>query len=113
MVKSKGRPKKDRKQEKFVGYFVTEVQYFVIQQKAAKAGVTISDYMRQVAMSGRVKAKWTAEEREMVRKLVGISGDIHQLVELAGKQGAVQAALYFAGYRGIIDEIKNLLCHDR
>jgi hypothetical protein len=32
----RGRPKKARKQEKLVGYWVTMAQYFIIQQKVAK-----------------------------------------------------------------------------
>jgi predicted RNA-binding protein with PIN domain len=113
MGEIKGRPKKAVRQEKFVGYFVTKLQYYVIQQKAEEAGVSISDYMRQVAVYGQVKAKWTAEERGMVKKLIGISGDIHQLLERAQKDGANQAALIFASYRDILDEIIKQLCHDR
>jgi hypothetical protein len=113
MAKIRGRPPKARKQEKFVGFFVTKMQYFVIQQKAAKAMVTMSDYMRQVAVNAQVKAKWTEEERQMVKQLIGLSGDIHQLVELARKEGAVRTALLFSKYLGIMDEIVNKLCHDR
>jgi hypothetical protein len=65
----RGRPKKARKQEKFVGYWVTMAQYFIIQQKAAKAHVNISDYMRQTAVYGYVKARWTLEERQMVKTI--------------------------------------------
>ena len=36
MTKKVGRPPKLRKQEKFVGFFVTKVQYFVIQDGAGK-----------------------------------------------------------------------------
>lgn len=113
MAGIRGRPKKAKKQEKFIGYFVTKMQYFVIQHKAAKAGVNISDYMRQMAVNGQVKAKWTEEERQMVKRLIGISGDIHQLVELARKEGAVRTVLFFSGYRDIMDEIIKKLCHDR
>ncbi|HLZ86219.1 MAG TPA: hypothetical protein VKQ52_03215 [Puia sp.] len=113
MAKIRGRPKKARKQEKNIGFFVTKLQYFVIQQKAAKARVTISDYMRQMAVNGYVKAKWTEEERQMVKQLIGMSVDLNRLVELAGTQGAMQTALFFAKYRGIMDEIINTLCHDR
>ena len=105
MAAIKGRPKKAIVQEKSIGFFVTNAQYAVIQQKIAKAGVNISDYMRQVAMEGYVKAKWTKKERGMVKKLIGISVDLHRLVEIGREKGAVQAALYFSQYRDIIDEI--------
>jgi hypothetical protein len=113
MAKAKGRPPKARKQEKFVGFFVTTPQYFVIQQKLTKAGVNISDYMRQMAVNGQVKAKWTEEERRMVKQMIGISADIHQLVKKAESEGAVQTALFFARYRDKVDSIINILCHDR
>ncbi|HVU94883.1 MAG TPA: hypothetical protein VHE34_06640 [Puia sp.] len=113
MAKLKGRPPKERKQEKFVGFFVTKVQYFVIQQKAAKAGVNISDYMRQAAVNAQVKMKWTEEERGMVKQLIGMAGDIHRMVEVAEREGATQAALLFVSHRGVMDSIINTLCHDR
>jgi hypothetical protein len=113
MGEIKGRPKKAIKQEKFVGYFVTKLQYVVIQRKAEKAGVNISDYMRQVAVFSEVKAKWTEEERQMVKTLIGISADIHKLVERARAEGAGQAALFFSKYRDIMDAIIKNLCHER
>jgi hypothetical protein len=113
MGEIKGRPKKARRQEKFLGFFVTTLQNYIIQRKAAAAGVTISDYMRQVAVHGEVKAKWTEEERQIVKTLIGISGDIHRLVEIAGKEGAVQTVLFFSKYRDVMDTIIKNLCHDR
>jgi len=113
MGENKGRPKKAKRQEKFRGFFVTEVQNYIIQQKATKAGVNISDYMRQVAVHGQVKAKWTEEERQMVKTLIGISTDIHRLVEIAGKEGAVQTVLFFSKYRDVMDTIIKNLCYDR
>jgi len=113
MTKKIGRPPKVKKQEKFIGYFVTKTQYFVIQQKAVKAGVNISDYMRQAAMTAQVKAKWTEEERAMVRQLVGISVELHRLVELARKEGSAQVALLFVKHRDVMDSIIKSLCDDR
>jgi hypothetical protein len=65
MAKPKGRPKKANRKEKNVRFTVTDVQDFVIQHKAAKAGVTRPEYLRQVALNGYVKCEWTAEERQM------------------------------------------------
>lgn len=113
MSKPKGRPKKAVRQEKMVGFFVKKFEYEVIERKMARAGVHLSDYMRQVAVHGQVKAKWTEEEREMVKTLIGISVDIHRLVELGKEQGAVQTVVFFSKYRDIMDEIIKKLCHER
>jgi len=113
MADIKGRPKKAVTREKNIGFFVTMAQYAVILQKAERAHVNISDYMRQMAINGYVKAKWTNEEFLMVKKLTGISAGIHQLVEMAREKGAVQAALYFSQYRDVMDEIIKKLCDAR
>jgi hypothetical protein len=113
MGENKGRPKKAKRQEKFLGFFVTMLENYIIQGKAAAAGVNMSDYLRQVALHGQVKAKWTEEERQMVKTLIGLSAAIHRLVEMAGKEGAVQTALFFSEYRTVMDTIIKKLCHDR
>lgn len=105
MSKITGRPKKAIRQEKNIGFFVTHQQYFIIQQKAAMARVNISDYMRQVAIFSQVKARWTAEERDLFKKMVGISNDLHQLVIIGRQEGATSAVLHFQKYRQLIDEV--------
>jgi hypothetical protein len=109
----KGRPKKAVVQEKNIGFFVTFTQWAIIERKMAAAGVNISDYMRQMAVQGEVRAKWTAEEREMVKKLIGMSVDLHGLVTVARTQGLAVAMDLFVQYRGELDEIIKKLCHDR
>lgn len=108
-----GRPPKVRRREKSISVRVTETQYFVIRQKAATAGVNIAECMRQMAINGRVKAKWTAEERGIVRQLIGLSSDIHRAVEAAKKEGAMLAVPQFSGLRDALDSLINALCHDR
>jgi len=57
MAKREGRPPKAVKQEKFLGFFVTGKQDFIIRQKAEEAGLTMSDYLRQVAVFAKVKPR--------------------------------------------------------
>ncbi|SRR5258708_25495596 len=113
MADIKGRPKKAVIQEKNIGFFVTWDQYAVIQKKAKKAHVNISDYMRQVAVRAYVKARWTAKERQMVKKLIGIACDIHQLVEIAREKSVVETEQLFLRYRDVMDEIIKKLCYAR
>lgn len=113
MSKITGRPKKPIVQEKFLGFFVTKVQHFVIQQKAEQAGVNISDYMRQVAINGFVKTRWTAEERDIFKKMVGIANDLHDLRELGRKEGVLSAMLFFEKYRDMIDEMLKRISHSK
>jgi hypothetical protein len=108
-----GRPKKAIIQEKNIGFFVTNVQYFIIQQKAIEGRVNISDYMRQMAIHGQVRPRWSAEERELFKRLVGMSNDMNQLVRIAQKEGVQHAILYFSQFRDRLDEALKQFSHDK
>jgi hypothetical protein len=62
MTRITGRPPNAVRQEKNIGFFVTQTQYLIIQQKASQSGANISDYMRKMAIYGKVVARWTPEE---------------------------------------------------
>ena len=134
MSKKKGRPKQAVRQEKNIGFYLTWDQYAIVQRKAAEARVNISDYMRQVALEAEVKAKWTEEERGMVKMLIGMSVELHRLAEAAvdadGGSSAIgdpdvsggtcgsasfytEPAAFFGGLRDRLDEIIKNLCHAR
>jgi len=98
---------KQLKKEKRIYFSLTKQQDFIIRQKAAKAGLTIHDYLRQMAMIGQVKSRWTAEELHMVRRLTSIFKDIHEVVEHAQKEGAFEGVRLFTKYTGILHEIVN------
>jgi hypothetical protein len=108
-----GRPKKAISQEKNIGFFVTKQQYFIIQEKAARAGVNLSDYLRQTAVYGQVKTRWTEEERELFKKLVGICNDMNLVVRLCQQEGAVSATHYFEQYRDLMDLVIKRFGHDQ
>jgi hypothetical protein len=107
MGKITGRPPKLKKQEKFLGFFVTNTQHFVIQQKVEEARLTMSDYLRQTAMYGQVKPRWTAEERDWFKRMVALCNEVTDLVKIARTEGATIAMLHFIRYRELIDEIIN------
>ena len=113
MSKKNGRPKKAIIQEKNIGFYVTLAQYAIIQGKAEQARVNISDYMRQVALTSEVKAKWTSEEREMVKKLIGMSVRLDGLAIAVQEQGVAAAVGIFREYGAVMDEIIKRLCYDR
>ena len=113
MGKNEGRPKKAIRQEKNIGFFVTKQQYFIIREKAARAGVNLSDYLRQTAVFGQVKTRWTEEERELFKKLVGICNDMSLVVRLCQQEGAVSATHYFEQYRDLMDLVIKRFGYDQ
>jgi hypothetical protein len=105
MTKITGRPPKAIKQEKNIGFFVTNEQYAVIQEKAEQAKVNISDYMRQMAVNGYVKIRWTEVDVAMLKQLVALSNDLHAVAGIAEREGVLSAMLFFGKYRDTIDGV--------
>lgn len=102
---SGGRPKKVVKRESATGIRFTKSEYFIIKQKASKAGIRITTYIRQMALEGNVIARISEEERHFVRQLIGISNNLNQLTKKGHQEGLLTAVLLFEKYRNIIDEL--------
>jgi hypothetical protein len=113
MTKITGRPPKAIKQEKNIGFFVTNAQYAIILEKAAQAKVNISDYMRQMAVNGYVKIRWTEEDVALLKQLVALSNDFHKMVGIAEREGVLSAMVLFGKCRDQIDKVVKKLQHDR
>ena len=103
--KKAGRPVKQVKKEVRAAVRYSRVEYFVIKEKAAQAGISISNYIREITINGQVMARLTKEEGHFVRQLVGMSGNINQLTKACHQQGLLQAMLYFEHFRDQLDVI--------
>jgi hypothetical protein len=109
--KKAGRPVKTIKKEIRACIRFSKVEYFIIRQKAATAGVKASAYIRQIAINGEVKLRLNDEERQFVRQLIGMSNNINQLTKNSYKEGMLKTALYFEAYRNAIDKLLKKLNH--
>jgi hypothetical protein len=113
MTKSKGRPPKAIKQEKSITIRVTNKQYAIIRQEAAQAKVNVAEYIRQVVDNGYVKIRWTEEDVDLIKQLVVLSNDLHQVAGIAEREGVMSAMLFFGKYRDKIDEVIKQLKNDQ
>jgi len=113
MKKTPGRPKKIVKRELTSGIRLTRSEAFIIREKAQKAGLSFTSYIRKMAICGEVKARFTEEERHFVRGLIGLSNNLNQLVKLGHQEGLLNATLHFEKYRDQIDELLNRLRHGK
>jgi len=102
---SGGRPKKLIKRESATGVRFTKTEYFVIKQKALKAGMHVTSYIREMALKGNVTARASEEERHFIRQLIGISNNLNQLAKKAHQEGLLTAIMHFEKYRNTIDEL--------
>ena len=107
-----GRPKKSVTREIIKGVRFTKVEYFVIKQKASKAGIGITLYIRQMALQGKIISRLNEEERQFVRQLVGMANNLNQLTKKAHQEGLLTALMMFEKYRKQIDELLEKLKDD-
>jgi hypothetical protein len=109
MKKKGGISKKAIKREYHVNVRIMRSEEFIIREKASKAGLTLSAYMREIAIHGEVRAKFNKEQWQMLRQLVAVSNDLHQLSGIARQEGTLKAVLHFEAYRDRVDELLNRL----
>jgi hypothetical protein len=103
--KKAGRPEKIIKKEIRACVRFSKTEYFVIREKASKAGLKASEYMRHIAIYGQVKPRLAEEEREFIRQLIGMANNLNQLTKACHQQGLLQAMMHFESYRNHLDEI--------
>ena len=70
-TKRAGRPAKVIKKEIRAAVRFSKTEHFIIRQKAAKAGMKVSAYIRQISINGAVTPRLSDEERHFVRQLIG------------------------------------------
>lgn len=106
-----GRPKKLVKRERTTGVRFTKLEHFIVREKASKAGLKLTAYVRQMAIHGMVKTRLTEEESCFVRQLIGMSSNLNQLTKNAHQEGMLKTMIYFERYRNQIDELLQKLRH--
>ncbi|MDQ6755313.1 MAG: plasmid mobilization relaxosome protein MobC [Bacteroidota bacterium] len=84
---------------------LTKMELYVIKSKAAKAGLRVTAYIRQMAINGKLTARLKEEERHFVRELVGMANNLNQLTKKGHQEGLLTSVLMFEKYRNMIDEL--------
>jgi hypothetical protein len=81
-----GRPTKAVRRDTKLEFHATAIERLVIQEKAKRAGLRLADYLRQIAMQGKARARPTPEELQLYRDLTGAANNLNQLTKLAHQQ---------------------------
>jgi len=103
--KKAGRPSKDIKKEIKVCVRYSRHDLFIVREKAANAGLKLSGYLRKVSIETRIMPRLTEEERQFVKKLIGMSNNLNQLTKACHQEGLLSAMLEFEQYRAGIDDL--------
>ena len=103
--KKPGRPFKTIRKEIRACVRLSQAEHFIIKEKAAKAGLKISEYLRNAAFNARVITRLTEEEVHNVRDLIGMSNNVNQVAKIAHREGLYEASRYFEQFRKQFQEI--------
>lgn len=103
--KKAGRPAKTVKKEIRACVRYTKIEYFIIKEKAGKANLNVSEYIRQLSIHGKVNARLSQEEQTWIRQLIGMANNLNQLAKACHQQGISQALISFEWYRTELDEL--------
>ena len=82
-----GRPIKAVKRESGIRVRLSRTEYYVIEEKAARAGMKISEWFRQAAKRAKVQGRFTSEDMKVLRMLTGMANNLNQLTKMAHQQG--------------------------
>ena len=109
--KKGGRPLKKLKREIRVTVRFSQLEHYILQQRATKAGMNISEFIRPAAIYGKVIARQTEEERNFTRQLIGMANNFNQMAKVANREGMTSIRLLLEGYLLQVNGIINKLQH--
>lgn len=99
-----GRPLAPVKRQKIISVRFTKTEHFIASQKADKAKLSLSDYIRESAIHAFVKARFSEEDRHFYRQFTGLANNINQMAKLAHQEGLLSALFRFEKELSMIDE---------
>jgi hypothetical protein len=70
-----GRPKKDIKKDQLLNLKCTQIERRVIKAKAKQANLSISEYLREMALAGKIDRR----ERVLPKEVLQLTGTINHL----------------------------------
>jgi len=109
--KSTGRPSQTLKRDLRITARFSKLEQSIVQKRAGKAGMNISEFIRQSSISGKVIARLTDEERHIVRQLIGMANNLNQMMKVANKEGITAIRLVSEAILHQINGFLNKLRH--
>ena len=106
-----GRPTKgaaEKKKYRITVKLTTE-DYYTLKGKAKNAGISMSEFVREVLEKGNVIERLTVEQADFIRKLCSMANNLNQLTHRANAEGFHTIAPFHKIIISKIDEILNLI----
>lgn len=103
--RSAGRPAKNVKKEINASVRFSRSEYFIVKEKAASCGFSVSNYIRRAAIYPTIKPRLTEDEQHFARQFVGMANNLNQLAKACHQEGLLQSMALFENYRQRLNEI--------
>lgn len=88
------RPKKNNdKREKQLRARCTKAEFSAVASRAKSAGLTLSEYVRDMALSGKVEAHENRHDFQTINQLRRIGVNLNQLTKIANATGEIPPSL--------------------
>ena len=106
-----GRPTKNLKRELRITARFSKLEHYILQQKARKAGINVSEFLQQAAIAAKVTGRLTDEERHIIRQLIGMANNLNQMAKVANREGMDSICLLLEACLQQIHDLLNKLQH--
>ena len=112
-IKKGGRPRllnTEKKKYKLPPVRLGTVDYVTVKNRSKQAGLTLTEYQRQMVLHGQIVERMTAEQMELYRQLAGMGNNMNQLAHQANKYGYYKdAEMYHENVIQVNNLIKKIL----
>ena len=91
--KKGGRPPSAQKRDKKINLYVTGLEELVIKKRAERAGLNLSDYCRQLVLTGQAQVRLSPQENETLNQAARLGNNLNQIAHKANADGIRSIAL--------------------
>ena len=112
---NEGRPSMaatEKRKYKITVRFATE-EYFSLKEKARRAGITLSEYLRRAAASSVVRERLRPLHLHHILQLTGMANNLNQISRKANAAGYVSARTEYRYLASEIDDLISRIKDDR
>jgi len=82
-----GRPPSPHKREEHITIYLSKLEKLVMQRRAEKTGLNLSDYGRQMILTGSAQVRLTAAENETLNQVARLGNNLNQIAYKANAEG--------------------------
>jgi hypothetical protein len=82
-----GRPKNSQKRDEQSTVYWSTLEYLAVKKRAEKAGLNLSDYCRQMVLTGKAQVRLTPEENATLNEVARLGNNLNQIAHKANADG--------------------------